>query len=274
MEKCFTQTYVTNCNIVWPSHSVLNCTYLGAPSGPGCPPLRFAPALRAAPGGRLATILSATPPQPAAPLILPTPSSHAAARLSPRPSPTRRYGPLSWRRSSLRLLRAPVASCGQPPLPQNHPLARLTSTPSAPRCCADCASFARLTPTSGPRKARKRPHAARWLPIIRCRPQAEKSPPPAGKACVQATQAEARPAPRSVSLGSTPSPRIYAPAEKSPVIFLGFRSLPLVGHSPLIRPAPPCIHWGLPSPNPGLKAFRFVWSAAPIFPALVKSGRW
>ena len=45
-----------------------------------------------------------------------------------------------------------------------------------------------------------------------CRPQAEKGLPPASKVCVQATQAEARPASRRVLLGSTPSPRHHAPA--------------------------------------------------------------
>ncbi|SHJ41063.1 hypothetical protein SAMN02745146_3073 [Hymenobacter daecheongensis DSM 21074] len=40
-----------------------------------------------------------------------------------------------------------------------------------------------------------------------------KSPPPAGKACVQATQAEARPASRRVLLGSAPSPRHHAQAD-------------------------------------------------------------
>ena len=89
-------------------------------------------------------------------------------------------------------------------------------------------------PATVPRRAEERPHAARRLPINRwCRPQAKKSPPPAGKACVQATQAEARPAPRSVSLGSAPNPRIYAPAEKKP------GHLPRVPQPPAGQPLPP-----------------------------------
>ena len=81
-----------------------------------------------------------------APLILPAQWSHAPARLSPLPSPTRRYSCLSCRRTSLRLLRAPGASCGQPSLPSTHHTARLNSPPWAPQCCVHCATFARLAP--------------------------------------------------------------------------------------------------------------------------------
>ena len=68
-----------------------DCTYQGTPFGPGCPPLRFAPALRAAPVGRLATIPAAPP---------------RFSRFSATPGPTRR--PASLR--SLRLRGASVVS--------------------------------------------------------------------------------------------------------------------------------------------------------------------
>ena len=101
-----------------------------------------------------------------------------------------------------------------------------------------------------PRRAPKRPHAARQHPLIRLQAAGQKSLPPASKACVQATQAEARPASRRVSLGSTPSPRHHAPANARSSSSASAASR-WSAATTLTRPAPPSIHWGpQPAPKP------------------------
>ena len=81
-----------------------------------------------------------------------------------------------------------------PPQPKQHPNA---SQPHRRRAAPGPAKG--LTPPVSP-------------PPIRLQAAGWKSLPPASKVCVPATQAEARPASRRVSLGSAPSPRHHAPA--------------------------------------------------------------
>ena len=129
------------------------------------------------------------------------------------PKPTARAGRHSTAGATLRYVHSFAAylrsfvpyACRLPPLrsvPRStHPPAATTVTPSytRPRRHAAPAQKKGPTPPVSP-------------PLIRLQATGRKSLPPANKACVQATQAEARPASRRVSLGSTPSPRHHAPA--------------------------------------------------------------
>jgi hypothetical protein len=147
---------------------------------------------------------ASAPPEPAAPVP-------AVASIPYAPSATRRYVHSSLHCVALLLYYAccaPVASViPAPSRPSTHRPNTIAAT--APND-APLAQAYRTAPV--PHGARKRPRAARPLPPQRQQATGKKARRLPGKVCVQATQAAIRPASRSVSLGSTPNPRIHAQA--------------------------------------------------------------
>lgn len=121
-------------------------------------------------------------------------------------------------------------------------------------------------PANVPRRAGNRPRAARQLPINRCRPQAEKARRPPAKLAFRPRRQKQGPL-RGAFHWGVPQAPASMPRLKKP------GHLPRAPQPPAGRPLLPhkagsagC-PLGAAAPNPSQKAFRLVWSAAPIFPA-------